>query len=490
MSEATLIASLTTPPSTSGVELSALPECVNGLEVRSDLLGDLNPGWLRQHFKGRLVYSLRSRAEGGNSSESLDQRHDRLAQAAHSYDLVELEGDRDLTAEVLAAVPVDKRLISWHGPATRLDGLKAKFDQLSSVPASNYKLVSTARQTSDELTPLCLLKSLNRSDTVAFSVGLLGFWSRLVALHLGAPAIFGMVPNGHVIPMEPTINKLVEDYGLPALGSTKAIYGIAGNPVSQSLSPQLHNAAYRALKHPALFVPFHVESFSEFWNDIVRSGVLDSLGLPLNGITVVSPHKEAALLTTEMVSPMARQAESANILVRNNGWWKADTTDPEVVSIASNGRSIQMKHKRIAVIGCGGAGRAIAAALNQSGAGVTLVNRGSERGTHAASLLRLPYRPLLGFNAQGYDILVNATPVGRDDDEVPFRVEDLDQEAVIIDLAYGSRPTPLVANSLARERVTIDGREILLGQVQRQFQLMTGKEMPVRLMRQSLGLKS
>jgi 3-dehydroquinate dehydratase/shikimate dehydrogenase len=490
MIEATLIASLTNQPSTGGVELSALPVSVKWLEVRSDLLGDVNPEWLRNHFRGRLLYSLRSSTEGGNFSDSLDQRHDRLAKAARLYDLVELEGNRDLCPELLAAIPETKRLISWHGPATDLSGLESQFRQLSSVPARLYKLVSTAQRIGDELTPLRLLKSLNRTDTVAFSVGGFGFWSRLVALHLGAPVIFGLVSNRHGSATEPTINKLIEDYGLPALMPPKAIYGIAGNPVFHSLSPHLHNAAYRALNYPALFVPFHVESFSEFWREIVVSGVLDSLGLPIKGITVVSPHKEAALLTTKMVSRMARRAESANILVRNNGWWKADTTDPEVVSIASRDRSIQVRHKRIAVIGCGGAGRAIAAALNQFGAGVTLVNRGTERGHHAASLLRLPYLPLLGFNAEGYDILVNATPVGRDDDEVPFRVEKLHEEAVVIDLAYGSRPTPLVANSLARERVTIDGREVLLGQVVRQFQMMTGRAMPVGLMRQRLGFES
>src|SRR6202011_5909910 len=134
-----------------------------------------------------------------------------------------------------------------------------------------------------------------------------------------------------------------------------------GSPVFPSLSPRLHNAAYRAMNYPAMFVPLHVQSFDEFWQAIVQSKVLDSLGLPLNGMTVASPHKEAALLTAKVVSPMARQAESANVLVRNNGWWRADTTDPEVIYMASRERSIHVRQKRAAVIGCGGAGRAIAA---------------------------------------------------------------------------------------------------------------------------------
>jgi 3-dehydroquinate dehydratase/shikimate dehydrogenase len=220
-----------------------------------------------------------------------------------------------------------------------------------------------------------------------------------------------------------------------------------------------------------------VESFEQFWKSVVQSRLFDSLGLTLNGMTVASPHKEAALRIANKASPMARQAESANILVRNNGWWNADTTDPEVIYMASRERNVQVNRKRAAVIGCGGAGRAIAAALVQSGAGVTLVNRGPERGNHAAELLSLPYQPLLHFDADGYDIVVNATPVGRDSDEVPFKVDRLSDDAVVIDLVYGMRPTRLVGSTLARDHVVIDGRDVLLTQVLRQFQLMTGAEM-------------
>jgi len=130
------------------------------------------------------------------------------------------------------------------------------------------------------------------------------------------------------------------------------------------------------------------------------------------------------------------------------------------------------------VIGCGGAGRAIAAALVKSGAGVTLINRGAERGEHAAALLGLDYVPLPDFDAQSYDIVVNATPVGRDTDEIPFRIERLNNEAVVIDLVYGSRPTPLIGGTRARSQVAIDGRDVLLTQVRHQFQMMTGREMP------------
>lgn len=479
-----------TPPSLGGHELSALPESVEWLEVRADLAGDLDPDWLRSRFRGRLLYSLRGLAGGGNFQGSRDQRHERLRRAARYFDLVELECERDFSTQLLDEIPVEKRLVSWYGPATTPSDLKAKFALLSSVPASFYKLVTRATKNGDELAPLSLLDSLRRSDTIAYSDGPHGFWSRLIAPRLGAPFIFGLVPDGPIASDEPTINKLIEDYGLPQLPPLEGIYGIVGSPVFHSLSPRLHNAAYRALNLPALFVPFHVETFDEFWHEVVEGSMLQSLNMPIKGLTVASPHKEAALLFASDASPMARRAESANILVRRNGAWRADTTDPEVVFMARRERDIQMKQKRAAVIGCGGAGRAIAAALAQSDAGVTLVNRGAERGQYAAQLLGLPYTSLSGFSAEDYDIVVNATPVGRDDGEAPFEVETLGDEAAVIDLVYGSLPTPLAAAGAARARTVIDGRAVLLTQVLRQFQLMTGEEMPASVARKKLGFEA
>jgi 3-dehydroquinate dehydratase/shikimate dehydrogenase len=490
MTQVSLIATLAAPPSPSGEEITALPNSVEWLEVRSDLVGDLDPEWLRSHFRGRLLYALRSQDEGGECSDSLTQRHHRLETAARVYDRVELEGGRDLSEDLLARIPAEKRCVAWHGSASDLASLKTRFEHLSSVPAALYKVVTKAATIADEFIPLFLLKALGRRDTIAYAVGPMGFWSRLLAVQLGAPAIFGLVPQAKVIPTEPTVSKLIDDYGLPRVKPANEIFAIIGSPIFHSLSPRLHNAAYREMNYPALFVPLQVDSFDEFWQQVVCARLLDSLGFPLNGITVASPHKEAALLTAKMITPMARQAESANILVRHNGWWKADTTDPQVIYMASHERCVQVRHKRAAVIGCGGAGRAIAAALVQFGAGVTLINRGAQRGQHASELLGLPYIPLPDFDAGGYDIVVNATPVGRDSDEVPFNLETLNDEVVVIDLVYGAKPTPLVDTTLAREQIAIDGCDVLVTQVLQQFRMMTGKEMSATLADEKLGRRS
>ena len=487
MSKAELIATLAAPPSAGGEEIAALSDSVEWLEVRADLAGEIAPGWLRDRFRGRLLYSLRSLPEGGCFDEGGRSRLSRLQAAARHYDLIDLEGERDLDPRLLAEIPAEKRLLSWHGRAEDLPELSARFNRLSTTEARVYKLVSTAHRTGEELIPLTLLDSLKRADVIAFAAGQMGFWTRLIAPRLGCPMIFGTVGSKRGSYGEPTVTQLIEDYGLPALPELEAIYGIVGNPTAHSLSPRLHNAAYRAIGHPALFLPFQVDSFPCFLSKVARGGLLESLGMPIRGFTVASPYKEAALVEAGTSSSIVRRAGSSNLLVRNNGHWRADTTDPEGVITTLREHGVFVSGKRVAVVGCGGSGRAMAAALDQAGAEVTLVNRGPERGELAVRLLGLPFVPLSEFSAGGFSVVVHATPVGRDIHQLPFEVDGLSKDTVVVDLVYGPAPTPLVARTRALGRTAIDGRDVLIAQVLRQFHLMTGKEMPAALARGLLG---
>src|SRR6185436_17902654 len=314
MADKLLIATLGATPTASGAELDALPAEVTWLEVRADLVGDLDPGWLRNRFRGRLLYCLRSREAGGAFSDSLEERHRRLKWAASHYDAVDLEGASDFSAALLAQIPVQKRVVSWCGLAGTVSYLKTQFDQLATISATTYRMIIAAATIHGELTALQLLQSLNRTDTIVYADGPSGYWSRLLALQLGAPAISGMVDETHGNPGEPSIKKLIADYGLPHVSPANKLFAIIGNPIFHTLSPRLHNWAYRTLDYPALFVPLRVESFEEFWREAIQTNILDSLGLPLHGLTVASPHKEAALLKAGIVSHMARCAGSTNIL--------------------------------------------------------------------------------------------------------------------------------------------------------------------------------
>ena len=159
-SRVTIAATLARMPSAGGAELASLPAEVNCLEVRADLAGDLDPDWLRARFPGTLLYALRSAASGGAVPGSESDRRDRLIRAAAAHDLVELEGERDLTRELLDAVPPHRRVISWHGGACPASALRSRFDTFSETPARLYRFVSTTGRPGDEIDSLTFLAGL------------------------------------------------------------------------------------------------------------------------------------------------------------------------------------------------------------------------------------------------------------------------------------------------------------------------------------------
>jgi 3-dehydroquinate dehydratase/shikimate dehydrogenase len=376
---------------------------------------------------------------------------------ASELELVELEA-RELTdAQVLRAVAPERRLITWRGRAQQLEDA---YRCITRTPARLYRLEVETSYCAEALLPLQLLKREGRDDVTAYATGATGFWTRVLAPLLGAPVTF----------------ERLDDYGMgdgfPPLPRIEKLFGIAGHPALQSLSPKLHNDGFRRLGIPALYLPFDVPDFGDFWTSLIAGGGLESLG---------SPHKEVALAAAAAKTPMVARARSSNFFVNEGGRWTADTTDAEGVLLTLRERGVEPRNQRVAVVGCGGSGRVMAAALQQAGADVTLINRGYDRASLAVRLLQLPFMPLASFSPRGYDIVVNATPVGRDG-EVPFDVAALEDGTVVVDLVYGSEPTPLIASRRARGQVAIDGLDVLRMQAAAQFRLMTGEAMPAEVL--------
>ena len=448
---ATVVAVLDAPPS-SGESLRASVRHASWLEVRIEA----DPAWLRAHFPGRLLY-----AHGGSA--------ERLIAAARDYDFVSL-APGDCTPRVLAAIPPSQRVLSAS--------CREAADALA-IPARLYRFTVAAHRSGDELEPLRLLRKLARRDVTAYATGPIGAWSRVLAPWLGAPFVFEQAGE---------VERLVSSFCFADLPPIDELFGMVGCPVLHSYSPRIHNNAFRAQRRNALYVPFHVENFDDFRANILESRAIESIGLSLNALSIVSPYKAVALGAARAQNPMVARAGSTNFFRRDgDGGWIADTTDADGVLLTLRDRGEHCHNKRVAVVGCGGSGRAMATALHHAGAHVTLVNRGLERGASARDLLGLPFVPLREFSAGGFSIVVNATPVGRDRDEIAFPVDRLRRDAVVVDLVYRDGPTLLISRTRGPGRITIDGWDMLVTQAMRQYRLMTGAELSERLVRQTLG---
>jgi 3-dehydroquinate dehydratase/shikimate dehydrogenase len=452
-------------------ELRVLGRAGGGVEVRADVVGDVDPSVLRDHVPGDLIYSLRTTSAGGLYAGGAEQRRRRLFNAARRYDLIELEGGRDTTPEILAAIPPHRRLISWHGNGLNLAGLMARFTRLSAVPARHYLMVPHAFTPQQALAPLRLLKLVNRTNVTAFATGETGVCGRILAPWLGAPMVFCQIggKNEEV----PTVERLLRDYPFPALPQVDRLFGIIGRQVHGSLSPRMHNDAYQAIGLPALFLPITTQEFLPAWEGLTAG--LDGLGRPFDGATIIAPYKESALRLADVTTSPAGRAGAANVLVRSEAGWRAHTTDPIGIVGALGRAGVRLSGRKAAIVGCGGAGRGAAAGLLRFGVTPTLVNRGADRGTRAARLLGLDYVPLNRFVPADYSLIVHATPVR---DELLFPVAQLARDAIIVDLNYGRGPTALVSAARRRHLRVIDGWEVLRIEVARQFRLMTGHAMP------------
>jgi 3-dehydroquinate dehydratase / shikimate dehydrogenase len=491
MSRATVVATISSLSRTSEARNGSDWKLADWLEIRADLMPEFEPFAVRPNFEGRLLlYSLRSRWAGGRSDSRIGARHRRLRHAARAYDLVDLEGDRDLVPDLLSCIDPERRVISWHGRIRDAQGLEQLLQVFSRTRARLYRFEIDCSSVEEGITALQFLNHAKRPDVIAYAAGPLGLWTRILAPRLGAPIVFGGLreecENGAD---NLSVSELIQDYGFPDIHPVSEIFAIVGEPVSGSLSPRLHNAAHRASGADRIFLSFPSGAFGSLWSRLVSHGNLETMGLTIKGLTVASPNKQSVLEVSGQVAPLCQRCKASNLLVRANGDWAAYTTDPEGIFDQANFQQMNLSGARVAVIGCGGSGRVTAAALVEAGAEVTLVNRGFDRGMWAGRLLGLPFVPLQEFSLRGFSALINATPVGRDGEEMPLDLKNLDSGSLVVDLVYRRKgATPLAASAQALGHQVIEGRKVLLAQVMRQYCLMTGEHMPQGLACGLLGL--
>jgi 3-dehydroquinate dehydratase/shikimate dehydrogenase len=463
-----LIVSLNAADASTTAALQNLPPGVAAVRLRADLADDLDPAHIRQQFRRPLIYDLRRGAGGGSE----DARQRRLCDAARHFDFIELDAECDLVPQLLDVIEPSHRLISWHGAACDAATLARHFAAMARVPAALYVLAPCARRFAETVAPLRVLNSLARGDVVAYDTSPAGFWTRVLAPRLGAPSVLVDADDPAARLDSGSIAALIEDYDLFAPSPVTTLYGIVGPSVRRSLSPRLHNAKYRAGGRAAMFVPIPALELAEVCDGQTVFEELAHLNLSLRGLTVAAPFKEPALALAHSRSASAVMAGSANLLLRRDGGWRAETTDPQGVLDALALRGLPLRGVAAAVIGCGGAGRAVAAALREAGAAVTLANRSPRAGQAAARKLGLRFVSLAHLRPARYALLINATPVGTDGISSLVDPQALDANSIVVDLCYGRSVTPLVAGARARGLTVIDGFEVLDHQVRHQYERM------------------
>ena len=251
---------------------------------------------------------------------------------------------------------------------------------------------------------------------------------------------------------------------------------IMGTPFS--LSAKIHNAAYAALGLDYTFVCFGVED--------PGAAVAAIRALGVRGMNVSMPYKTAVMEHLDAIDESARVIGAVNTINNIDGVLTGYNTD-YLGAVRALQEVCELGNKRVAVIGAGGAARAVVYGCLHAAARVTVFNRNAERGQALTQDLGAQWGGSLdAFDAQAFDIVINATSVGfKQPDSNPLDGR-LASHLIVMDVAFMPVQTALLLQAAALGCRTVPGTRMLVLQACRQIELYTGQDAPIDIMEQAM----
>lgn len=404
-------------------------------------------------------------------------------------------------------------ILSSHDFSGKPPDLEARLEAMANISACKVmKLAWLARDVRDALEALAILHRA-RKPTIALAMGEHGLASRILAKKFAAFLSFAAVDGRPgTAPGQPTIRQLKHLYRWDLLRPSTRVLGVIGWPVGHSLSPLIHNAGFDALALDAVYVPMPVEPTPQAFQETLEK-LLNFRALDLLGLSVTIPHKENLLRFAldradprDRIEPLARRIGAANTLaVRPDGSLEIRNTDYaaalETVCTALQRSPTDLTDLHVAVIGAGGAARAVVAGFLDRGACVTIFNRTLEKAQRLAQELSdspgsVQAQPLEALPHSHAHVYINCTPVGMypQTDQTPLppelRPSSWGPHTLVFDTVYNPRDTRLLRDARAAGCRTADGLEMFLRQAAAQFELWTAQPAPLEAFQHALEQNS
>ena len=483
-------------------EAVAMASCARGerlLELRIDMLADPRSGpeiigrVRKLHPEVTVLATCRLAENGGGFSGSITRQlailRDSVKAGAGLVD-VEIETIEQAPGWLWALGGNALTLASYHD-FDETPPLEPVMRRLDRTGADIYKVATRVQCPSDNLRLLDLC-SRRRSMVVA-GMGETGTTTRLVSPSRGglfsyvAPDPYDWKAAGGSIKIDslPTAPgqisaSLARDlFRVSRATPETKVYAVIAKPVGHSKSPLIHNRAFAATGYDGIYVPMLVEPghIDDFFRVMWQ--------LPLSGISVTIPHKQSVIRHLDRVEPAAHGIGAVNTIYWDAGELVGANTD--AIGITSPlSKCVQLRGTRALVVGNGGAAKAAVVALKQEGAGVVVTGRNPQRvnalaGLHGVDAIEFPK-----LRDEYFDILVQATSVGMlpdvDGNLFPGRIP----ADIVFDLVYNPLETALLRHAASQKKVVISGIEMFIEQAAAQFQIWTGLEAPLQVMRDAV----
>jgi len=363
-------------------------------------------------------------------------------------------------------------ILSYHDfRATKK--LEETLEKMAAIPADFYKIVSTATTLYDNVAMMKFIeKNSDRHSLIGLCMGEQGIISRVLGLRAGSAFTFAAVSEEEKTgPGQITLQELRNTYRIEQVDAATRVYGVAGDPVSHSLSPAVMNAAMRRETVNGVYLALHAKTLKD-----LLACVRD---IPIHGLSITMPYKEAILSHLDNTDSHTTKIGACNTVVRaQDGKLYGFNTDASGV-VRPLQQRISLEKAKILVLGAGGAARAAVFGLKERGAEVYILNRtlGPAQKLARSARARLLKRPDL--KKLSFDVIINATPVGMGNTrESPLNENEI-KARYVFDMIYDPPETRLLKMARAAGAEIIPGIEMFVHQAARQFEICTGKPAPV-----------
>jgi len=394
--------------------------------------------------------------------------------------------------------PVDDRpegptVLSYHDFDGCPDDMDAIAAEMDAATATMNKLAFAASGPEDALRAADVIAACDK-PTIALAMGEAGVLSRILAAKFGGAGSFAaLTDNSIAAPGQLTVQQLKELYRWDAIGPETACFGVIGHPVAHSMSPAIHNAAFTAADVDGVYVPILIQPGRENF-DRFMDALLARPQLGWRGLSVTIPHKENALayIGAENCDELAVRIGAVNtITISPDGGLRGDNTDYaaaidalcDAMAISRDG----LAERNVAVLGAGGASRAIVAALTHYGAAVSIYNRTVSRAEALADEFGASANSIESADTLQAEIIINCTPIGMHghSDTSPLTAIPAGTD-VVFDTIYNPIETPLLIQARQAGCRVVSGLDMFVNQAVAQFERWTGRPAPREVMRQTV----
>jgi 3-dehydroquinate dehydratase/shikimate dehydrogenase len=444
------------------------------VELRLDMVKDPSAAAALAGRKKPVIVTCRPKSQGGHFEGSEEERRAILSEALQlgaEYVDLEFQGS---CADLMERTGGRRIVLSHHDFSGIPSDLAPMSQAMLASGAEVVKLAVTATRLADCLT----LREIGKNTRVPMALiamGEAGLASRVLASWMGSCWTYA---GDGVAPGQISEQLMRDEYRFRRIGTRTAIYGVLGKPVSHSVSPAMHNAAFRAAHHDAVYLPLAAADFDDF--------LAFASAANLAGASVTSPFKIAAFERADEADPVSRRIQSVNTLRRDGGRWLGSNTDVTGF-LAPLDVAMRLPGSRATILGAGGAARSVSVALASAGVSVTIAARRIEQAQAVAALTgaavaEWPPRP------ESWDLLVNATPVGTAPNINASPLPDdylLHSGGLVYDLVYNPPYTRLLMNAERARCRIVGGLDMLVAQAQAQFEWWTGSRPADRVMREA-----